>query len=54
MTWSDFKYVVSEIDACQFDITDDKLNEIAYDFLLEHVVFTDRQIELFAMMKGAD
>jgi len=54
MTWSDYKYVLREIEDCKFDITEDQLHELTYEFLQEHVVFTDLQIERFAMMKGAD
>ena len=54
MTWADYKLVVSEIDACCFDITENKLNEIAYDFLLTDQDHTTENIERFAMMKGAD
>ena len=54
MTWSDYKYVISVIDESYFDITENQMHEVAYDFLLEHVVFTDLQIERYAMMKGYD
>jgi len=54
MTWSDYKYVISVLELSAFDITEDQTNEVAYDFLSDHVVFTDQQIEQYAMMKGYD
>ena len=54
MLWSDYKLVVSELHACLFDITEDRLNEIAYAFLLTGQDHSTINIERFAMMKGAD
>jgi len=54
MTWSEVKYVICEIDECMFDLTDEQTFVIAYDFLLTGQDHTTKNIEQFAMMKGAD
>ena len=54
MTWSDYKMVVSQLSESAFDLTEDEMADIAYEYLSTGGEIDEKKIEQFAMMKGAD